>query len=141
MALIRGHHSKRCAQVTISPTFYAQLLSAQIPNSAKKTDGLIVFFALLGSLYVKAVCKMLLKSTPGLNFTNILQAAFLYTKVCCAVFLYLQFGFKNFCQKTTGAKATNFFGEIATRSNFIYIFRAAFMRMFFCQKIAKRNFN
>jgi len=42
---------------------------------------------------------MLMKSTPGLNFTNILQAAFLYTKVCCAVFLYLQFSLKKFVKR------------------------------------------
>jgi len=37
---------------------------------------LIVFFALLGSLSVKAGHKMLVKSTPGIHFTNVLQAAF-----------------------------------------------------------------
>jgi len=34
-------------------------------KSAKKTDGLTVFFALLGFVHVKAARKMLVKSTPG----------------------------------------------------------------------------
>ncbi len=34
------------------------------PNSTKKTDSLIVFFALLGSARVKAAHKMLMKLTP-----------------------------------------------------------------------------
>jgi len=36
-------------------------------NSAKKTDGLSAFFALLGSAHVKAKCKMLVKSIIGLD--------------------------------------------------------------------------
>jgi hypothetical protein len=36
-------------------------------KSAKVTDGLNVFFALLGSALVKATRKMLVKSTPGLG--------------------------------------------------------------------------
>jgi len=42
-----------------------------------KTDGLAVFFALLGSGGIKAVRQMFVKSTLGVNFINILQAAFL----------------------------------------------------------------
>ena len=34
------------------------------PKSTKKTDGLTVYFALLGSALVKAVSKMLVKSKP-----------------------------------------------------------------------------
>jgi len=56
----------------ISPTFYAQLLQKQ-----KKTDGLTVFLALLGSVHVKAARKMLMNLTPGVNYTNFLQAAFM----------------------------------------------------------------
>jgi hypothetical protein len=33
-------------------------------KSAKKTDGLTVFFALLGSVHVKVARRMLVKSTP-----------------------------------------------------------------------------
>jgi len=47
-----------------SPTFYEQLLHTQIPKSTKKTDGLTVFFALLGSSLIKAARKMLMKLTP-----------------------------------------------------------------------------
>ncbi len=35
------------------------------PESAKKTDGLTVFFVLLGSLCIKVARKMLVKLTPG----------------------------------------------------------------------------
>jgi len=35
------------------------------PKSAKKTDGLTVFFALLGSSYAKAAHRTLMKLTPG----------------------------------------------------------------------------
>jgi hypothetical protein len=41
---------------------------------------------------------------PGVNFTNILQAAF-RVKVFCAAFLCLQFGFVIFWQKDFGTKA------------------------------------
>ncbi len=39
----------------------------------KNTDGLTVFFALLGSMLIKAAHKMLVKSTPVVNFFNILR--------------------------------------------------------------------
>jgi hypothetical protein len=65
-------------QVSISSTFYAQLLCAKIPKSAKKTDNLSIFFALLESLFVKAASKMLMKFTPGVNFINILCVHCLY---------------------------------------------------------------
>jgi hypothetical protein len=42
-----------------------QLLRAQIPN--KQTDGLTVFFVLLGSAHVKAARKMLVKLTLGIG--------------------------------------------------------------------------
>jgi len=42
-------------------------------KSAKKTDNLSVFFAPLGSVRVKAAHKMLVKLTPGVNFTNLLE--------------------------------------------------------------------
>jgi len=57
--------SRRRDQGSISSTFYAKLLCTQIPKVQKKTNGLTVFFALLGSGHVKAACKMLVKSTPG----------------------------------------------------------------------------
>jgi len=38
----------------ISSMFYEQFLHLQIPNAQKKTDNFTVFFALLGSAFVKA---------------------------------------------------------------------------------------
>ncbi len=49
------------------------------PKSAKKTYGLTVFFALLGSVCSKVVLRMLMKLTPGVDFTNILRVAFMST--------------------------------------------------------------
>ena len=46
------------------------------PESTKKTDDLNVFFALLGSAGTIVACKMLMKLTPEVDFTNILRAAF-----------------------------------------------------------------
>jgi hypothetical protein len=40
------------------------------------TDDLTVFFTLLGYASVKAAHNLLVKSTPGVNFINILRAAF-----------------------------------------------------------------
>jgi len=60
-------------QGSISSTFDEQRLHLQI---LKKTDKFTVFFALSGSAGMKAACRTLVKLTPGLNFTNILWAAF-----------------------------------------------------------------
>jgi len=57
-----------------------------------------------GAYTVKAACKMLVKSTPGVNFINILQAAFSYKRVFAA-FLYLNVGFEIFWLKNICAKA------------------------------------
>jgi len=48
----------------------------QIPKAEKDTDDLTVFFALLGSMSVKAALKTLVKLTPVVNFIYILGAAF-----------------------------------------------------------------
>jgi len=56
---------------SISPTFYEQLVQTCRSQSAKKTESLTVFFALLGSASIKASSKMLVKSTPWVNFINI----------------------------------------------------------------------
>jgi len=61
---------------SISTTFYAQLFVHTDPESAKKKDNLTVFFALLGTVRIKAGCRKLMKLTPAVNFTNILKAAF-----------------------------------------------------------------
>jgi hypothetical protein len=44
-------------------------------NSVKSLE----FFTLLVSVRVKAVCEMLVKLITGVNFINILQAAFMHT--------------------------------------------------------------
>jgi hypothetical protein len=56
---------------SISPIFYLQLLRAQRSQKREKT----LFAAPLGSAHVRAVSKMLLKST-GVNFISILHAVF-----------------------------------------------------------------
>ena len=51
-------------QVSISSTFYTQLLHVQIPKVQKKAGSLTVFLFLLGSAFIKAAHKTLVKSTP-----------------------------------------------------------------------------
>jgi hypothetical protein len=48
-------------------------------KSVKKTDCLNVFFALSGSAGIKALNKMLVKSTPGGCFGEVMSIAFLST--------------------------------------------------------------
>jgi hypothetical protein len=48
-------------QVSISSTFYEQLLHMQIPKVQKGTDDFTFFFAYLGSACVKAAPKTLMK--------------------------------------------------------------------------------
>jgi len=52
--------------------FYEQFLQAQIPKAQKESQ-VISVFALFGSALVKDACKMLVESSPGVIFTNILQ--------------------------------------------------------------------
>jgi len=47
---------------SISPAFYSKHLRTQIPKAQKIQSS--VFFALLGSAYLKALSKMLVKLTP-----------------------------------------------------------------------------
>jgi hypothetical protein len=49
----------------------------------------------------------LVKLTPGVNFPNILRAAFSYKRFFCAALMCLQFGFVNFWRKDFGAKAAH----------------------------------
>ncbi len=51
--------------VSISPTFYAKLLRVQIPKAQNIQSSHQSFFALLGSVCLKAGSKTLVKSTPG----------------------------------------------------------------------------
>ncbi len=70
-----------------------QSIYTQISKKRKKGNQVITFFLLLGSLSIKAVCKMLVKLnspifsvllvlivlvTPGVNFINILFKTFSY---------------------------------------------------------------
>ncbi len=50
--------------------FYEQLFCAQITKVQKKTEDLTVFIALLGSARVKAANSLLMKWTPGADFTR-----------------------------------------------------------------------
>ena len=56
--------------MSISPTFYKQLLRSQRSRKRKKQLNLTVFFALLGSARLKAARKTLVKLTPGHLFTR-----------------------------------------------------------------------
>jgi len=71
-------------QVSISSTFYEQRLHLKI-TKAQKTDTLTVNFVLLGSALVKASHKMLVKSTPGVNFIN-------YEQLCAKRFTLILLG-------------------------------------------------
>jgi len=71
---------------------------AQRSQKRKKTVMTWLSFCTDGIIGTKSACKMLVKSTPGVNFTNILKAAFAYKSIFEA-FLYLQFGFVIFVGK------------------------------------------
>ena len=68
------------SQVSISPTFYTQLLRVQIPK-VQKDSQVMQLFALLVPARLKAVHKHVDDLKPGVNFTNILREAFLYKSV------------------------------------------------------------
>jgi len=73
-------HEKRARKMSMKLSHGVNILCAAfmlpVPKSTKETDNLTVFFALLGSVCVKASWKMLVKSTPKLNFINVLRTAF-----------------------------------------------------------------
>jgi len=52
--------------------FNEHIFHSQIPK-AQKDSQVISFFVLLGSLSAKAARKTLVKSTPGVNFINVLR--------------------------------------------------------------------
>ena len=60
---------------SISPTFYEQLLCTKIPKAQKKLLNLTVFFALLGSVRIKAALRTLVKLTPSNLKTLIWQVS------------------------------------------------------------------
>jgi len=61
---------------SISPMLYEQLFHALIPKVQKDTDDLTVFLRFCDLCVLKLRQKMLVKSIPGVNFINILWAAF-----------------------------------------------------------------
>ena len=75
-------------QVSISPTFYEQLLRSQIPKAQKKTVKSSSFLRFWDLRVWKLLVNTLMKLTPSVNLTNNLWAAFC-TKVTRASFLYL----------------------------------------------------
>ncbi len=64
------------ALVSISSTFYVQIFCTNVIPAAFSS----YILALGRNLYKKCAHKMLMKSTPGVNFYNILRAAFLQKK-------------------------------------------------------------
>jgi len=50
--------------MSISSTFYGQLLRVKIPKAPKDTDAETIFFACLGSGHVKAAHRTLMKLIP-----------------------------------------------------------------------------
>ncbi len=54
-------------QGLISSTFYVQLLHSRSPKSQNDNADSTVFFACSGSTIVKALHRMLMKLTPGVN--------------------------------------------------------------------------
>ncbi len=59
--------------MSISSMFFTKLLQEQIPKAKKIQSSCLSFFALLGSAYVKAARRMLMKLTPNYNVTISLE--------------------------------------------------------------------
>jgi len=55
---------------------YEKLLCIHLPKAPNDSQVVSVIFALLGSAQTKAACKMLVKSTPCVNFINVLHMRF-----------------------------------------------------------------
>jgi len=60
IAMLNNHY----LQVSISSTFYVQLLRMQIPNAQKRQSSQQCRLALLGPTGIKAVRRTLMKLTP-----------------------------------------------------------------------------
>jgi hypothetical protein len=91
-------------QVSISPTFYALHFHTKVLREAFLYLHLRFELFLTQEYLRKCAHKILVKSTTGLNFTNILLVLFC-AKVLLASFLYLHFRFVLFGCKNIGAKA------------------------------------
>jgi len=70
--------------VLLSPSFYAWLFRMKVlcANFLWLQIGFVIF--LQKNIDAKVACKMLMKITTGVNFTNILQIAFSYKSVLCS---------------------------------------------------------
>jgi len=78
--------------VQILSMFYEQLLRKQI-SEAQKYNQAVSLFALLGSLGVKASCKVLMKLTTDCVNLSIFYDSLFCLKLFYATFLELKFGF------------------------------------------------
>jgi len=56
--------------------------SSAYPKSVKRQSNHQYRYTLLGSASIKAARKMLVKVTPGVNFTNVFRAAFFPILFC-----------------------------------------------------------
>ncbi len=72
-----------CEQVSISSTFFLQLLRLQVPKAPNNTADLTVFFAHSGSTCIKAVCRTGIL-TKGLGIPGVLILA-TYLLTCFSV--------------------------------------------------------
>jgi len=84
--------------VSILSTFYKQLLRQYSFIKKFQTQNIVREKLQKALSYEKGACKMLMKLCPGVNFINILQAAYCI-KVFRTAFMRLQFGVVIFCQK------------------------------------------
>jgi len=74
---------KTLMKLTAGVNFINVLLEAfrlEDPKSAKKTDNLTVFFALLGSASIKAASRTLMKLTPDRVLEHVLSSKLLQSK-------------------------------------------------------------
>ncbi len=115
-------------RVKITNILRADLMRAQIPK-AQKDWCLDCLFVLLEYVSKEAACKILVKSTPCVNFTNSIGTAYPYWSVFWSFFLFcLQFGFLTFYQKNIGKKgACKMLVKLTTFVNFSNSLRAAFL--------------
>jgi hypothetical protein len=71
----------------------------RVAQKNKRDSEVVNLFTLLGTMWVKAVHRTLMKSNPLVNFINVLLANFLYDRRFSSFFL-LCFGFgKKFVRK------------------------------------------
>jgi len=61
---------------SISSTFYAQLLCAQIPKALKKDSKVVSLFCKFGMCSTKSALRMLMKLTPDVCLINILSVLY-----------------------------------------------------------------